>query len=224
MKALDQHHPVEAVEEVHRARQVEPLLEEHVHGAGAAEDEGEAEHPDEGRRDDRDHGQVAEQPAPGEVAADEQEGDGDPQHRGGDHGGRAQDQRVPQRAQVEPVGEEVGEVGQGEVAGPVRHRVVEDPHAAGRRGTPAGRPRSGPRRGRRGPAAPGPGRPVRGRSPVPAGRRRAGRPARSAVAFHQDDDPFAMLSPPERRHGEGRRSDGRCVRPARDPHPEPPAA
>ena len=126
VERLHQHHPVEAVEEVDRPEHVEDVHQQHVHRARAPQDEGEAQHADERRRDDRDHGEVAEEVAPREVVAHQQEGDRDAQDRGADHRRHAQDHRVHQRAQVEAVGEELPEVRQGPPSRLVGDRVVED--------------------------------------------------------------------------------------------------
>jgi len=127
VEGLHQHHPVDPIDEVDGPEHVEPVHQEHVHGPRPAQDEGEAQHPHQRRRDDRDDGEVTEEVPPPEVEADEEEGDGDAERGGGDDGHHAQDQGVPERAPVELVGEEVLEIRQREAAGPVRHGVVEDP-------------------------------------------------------------------------------------------------
>ncbi len=180
MQRLHQHHPVHTVEEVHRPQQVEVVHQQHVDGARAAQDEGEAQHAHQRRGDDRDHREVREEPAAHEVVAHEEERDRDAQHRGAHHGGHPQDQRVPERAQVEAIGEEVPEVGQREDARLVGDRVVEDsaeridqeqdqehPHQPHPRRLAGATHR--PRR---------PGSPRRGRTASPPARAAAGRGAR----------------------------------------------
>ena len=127
VERLDQHDAVKAVQEVDGPEHVEGVHQENVHGTGPPENEGEAQDPDERRGDDGDHGEIAEHvPAP-EVAADEEERDGDAERRGRDDGREAEDERVPERSQVEVIGEELAEVGEGQPARLVGHRVVEDP-------------------------------------------------------------------------------------------------
>src|SRR6185436_2626629 len=95
-------------------------------GPGAPHDERESKHADQGRRDDRDQRQVAEQVASGEVAAHEQERHRETQHGGRHHRGEAQQQRVSERAQIVRVAEERGEVRECEPPVVVTERVVGD--------------------------------------------------------------------------------------------------
>ena len=126
VEGLHEQHAVQPVDEVHRPREPHPVLEQHVHGPGAPHDEGESEHADQRRRDDRNQGQVAEEAAADEVVAHEQDRHREPHHGGRRHGAETERQRVPERAQVVGVARELGEVRDGHQSGLVGERVVED--------------------------------------------------------------------------------------------------
>ena len=154
VERLHQEHAVDAVHEVDRGQQIEPVHEEDVDRPGPAQDEGEAEDAHQRRRDDRDQRQVAEQIAPDEVVTDEQEGDGKTEHAGRRHRSEPEQERVPERTAIEAVAGEVDEVAGGQPAGVVGKGVVEDPreriHEEDGQEDPDGgdaerRPRCGPR-------------------------------------------------------------------------------
>ena len=125
VQRLHQQHAVHAVDEVDRLGQPEPVLQHDVDGARLAHDEGEAQHADERRRDDRDQREVAEEAAPGKVVAHQQQRDREAEHGGGGHGAGAEQQRVPERSPVEGVGSERREVLEGQPSRLVAERVVE---------------------------------------------------------------------------------------------------
>ena len=105
----------------------EIVLEDDVDRSGAAHDEDESHDAHQGGHDHRDDRQIGEEPAAGKVVAEQEEGDGDADDRGGDHGGHAQDQGVQQGFEVEGVGEEILEVRDGEGPGLGGEAVVEEP-------------------------------------------------------------------------------------------------
>ena len=127
MHRLDQQHALHPVHEVDGMLHAEPVVEPHVHRAGPPEDEDEAEHADQRRQDHRQHREIRKQIPVGKIVADDEKRDRDPDHRGRHDRGGAQHQRVPERAQVEAVGEELLEIHERELAGLVAEGVVEDP-------------------------------------------------------------------------------------------------
>jgi len=127
MQGLHQEHALNPVHEVDGLQQVEIVHQEDVHCASPSQDEDEAQDAHQRRRDDGDQGEIGEQIPERKLVADQEEGHHDPDHRGGHHGRHAQENRVPEGAEVEPVGEELLEVHQGELSGLVGKGVVEDP-------------------------------------------------------------------------------------------------
>ena len=126
MQGLDQQHAVNAVDEVDRRREAQPVLEQDVDGAGLAHDEREAEDADEWRRNDRDQREIAEEVAPREIVAHQQKRDGDAEHRRGGDGAESQQQRIPERAPVERVPREGDKVLERQTPALVAEGVVED--------------------------------------------------------------------------------------------------
>jgi hypothetical protein len=126
MEGLDEEDAVQAVDEIERLGEIEGVHEQHIHRARAAQDEGEAQHADQRRRDDRNEGEVAEERAAPEFEAHQHKRDGETQKGAADDRAHAQDERVPERPPVEGVPREFDEVGQGEPAQLVGDGVVKD--------------------------------------------------------------------------------------------------
>ncbi|MCU0563163.1 MAG: hypothetical protein MUE48_04335 [Desulfobacterales bacterium] len=84
VQGLDQQHPLDAVHEVDGFLEAEVVHQQDVDRPGPAEDEDEAHDPDQRRHDHRHDRQIREQPAARELVAQQQEGEGDADDRGGD--------------------------------------------------------------------------------------------------------------------------------------------
>ena len=127
MERLHQQHAVDAVDEVDRLRQAEPVVEQHVHRARPPHDEREAQHAHQRRGDDRDQREIAEEVPANEVAPHQQEGDREADDRCRRDRAEPEHQRVHEGANVERVAGELDEVREREPTGLVAKRVVENP-------------------------------------------------------------------------------------------------
>ncbi len=105
---------MDPVHEVDGFGEAKIVHENHVHRAGPSQDEDEAHHPDQGRHDHGNDGEKGEEVSPRELVAQEQEGKGDTDERGGDDGGDSQQERIHQGLKIKGIGEEVVEIHQGE--------------------------------------------------------------------------------------------------------------
>jgi hypothetical protein len=127
VQRFHQQHAVQPVHEIDRLLQAEVILQYHVHRAGAAKDEGEAEHPHQRRRNDRQQREKRKRIAVREVVADQQE-----RHRYTDDGGgedrpHTQQHRFPERAQVERILKKILEIQQRELPGLGGECIIENP-------------------------------------------------------------------------------------------------